>query len=71
MTFEETMPLSLKQARESAGYTQEELARTLGLSWKAVARWESRTKQQTIPPLKTLDFLKKLYELETIDELIY
>lgn len=35
------MALRIKEAREAVPYTQQEFATELGVSWRAVQKWES------------------------------
>lgn len=47
----EIFPGRVQEARLAAGYTQEALARELGISWVTVSRWE---RGENEPPLSML-----------------
>ncbi|PEM77222.1 helix-turn-helix domain-containing protein [Bacillus pseudomycoides] len=58
--------LQLKKLRESKNFSQEDVARKVGVTRQAVYKWESN---KSYPDIDNLILLSKLYEV-TIDELI-
>ena len=50
---------SLKQVRENAGFTQEEVASKLFVTRQTISRWEQ---EQTLPNIYALQELSALYE---------
>ncbi|PEI88914.1 transcriptional regulator [Bacillus pseudomycoides] len=56
----------LKKFRESKNFSQEDVARKVGVTRQAVYKWESN---KSYPDIDNLILLSKLYEV-TIDELI-
>ncbi|WP_459501898.1 helix-turn-helix domain-containing protein [Bacillus sp. C1] len=56
----------LKKFRESKKFSQEDVARKVGVTRQAVYKWESN---KSYPDIENLILLSKLYEV-TIDELI-
>ena len=56
----------LKRFRESKSFSQEDVARKVGVTRQAVYKWESN---KSYPDIENLILLSKLYEV-TIDELI-
>ncbi|MGU3373098.1 helix-turn-helix domain-containing protein [Bacillus mycoides] len=56
----------LKKFRESKSFSQEDVARKVGVTRQAVYKWESN---KSYPDIDNLILLSKLYEV-TIDELI-
>ncbi|MBY7114926.1 helix-turn-helix transcriptional regulator [Bacillus sp. 17RED48] len=56
----------LKRFRESKSFSQEEVARKVGVTRQAVYKWESN---KSYPDIDNLILLSELYEV-TIDELI-
>ena len=57
---------AIKNRRAAAGYTQEYVAETLGVSRQAVSKWENGTSE---PSTANLMALAKLYQV-TVDELL-
>ena len=55
-----------RSRRAAAGYTQEYVAETLGVSRQAVSKWENGTSE---PSTANLMALAKLYQV-TVDELL-
>ena len=53
----ETVRMFPAEVRHVLGMTQEQLARELNVSWRTVARWESR---KIIPPIGALEKLQKI-----------
>lgn len=60
MTVPPAVNISIRQLRDSAGLTQRELARRLGVTQPNVARWESG---RSIPDLKTLQRIADALDL--------
>ncbi len=58
--------LQLKRFRESKNFSQEEVARKVGVTRQAVYKWENN---KSYPDIDNLILLSKLYEV-TIDELL-
>ncbi|AHA10919.1 helix-turn-helix domain-containing protein [Bacillus toyonensis] len=58
--------LQLKKFRESKSFSQEDVARKVGVTRQAVYKWESN---KSYPDIDNLILLSELYEV-TIDELI-
>ncbi|WP_257206452.1 helix-turn-helix domain-containing protein [Bacillus cereus] len=56
----------MKRFRESKSFSQEDVARKVGVTRQAVYKWESN---KSYPDIENLILLSKLYEV-TIDELI-
>lgn len=54
----------LKRARKTAGLTQEELAKKIGVSTKTIMNWEQKVKANTLPTLGTLLQLAELYDCD-------
>lgn len=54
MTTPPAVNISIRQIRESAGITQAELARRLGITQPAVARWESGRRQPRVESLQRI-----------------
>ena len=60
------MTVNIKEAREKAGLTQQDLANELGVGQSTVAMWET---QKTLPRTDKLPALAKILGC-TIDELL-
>ena len=60
------MTVNIKEAREKAGLTQQDLANELGVGQSAVAMWET---QKSLPRTDKLPALAKILGC-TIDELL-
>ena len=58
--------MNIKEAREKAGFTQQDLADELGVSQSTVAMWET---QKSLPRTDKLPALAKILGC-TIDELL-
>ena len=60
------MTVNIKEAREKAGFTQQDLADELGVSQSTVAMWET---QKSLPRTDKLPALAKILGC-TIDDLL-
>ena len=60
------MTVNIKEAREKAGLTQQDLANELGVGQSTVAMWET---QKSLPRTDKLPALAKILDC-TIDELL-
>jgi len=57
----------LKHCRTIKGWTQEQLARNLGVSWNTVQRWESgKTRPSPLAMEKLQELLKDVLEREQL-----
>jgi len=57
----------LKHCRHIKGWTQEQLARNIGVSWNTVQRWESgKTSPSPLAMEKLQDLLKDVLEREQL-----
>jgi len=57
----------VKELRRKKGWSQEHLARQLGVSLSTVQRWESRGSKPTLLPMRELVMLLKEAGIETDD----
>lgn len=58
---DKVFPRRMQQARAAAGFTQEALARELGVSWVTVSRWERGEHE---PPLAMLRLIAKALDVQ-------
>ena len=57
----------VKHCRNIMGWTQEQLARNLGVSWNTVQRWESgKTSPSPLAMEKLQELLKDVFEREQL-----
>lgn len=57
---------TIREARKKAGYTQEEIAKTLGVTQAAVNQWESGATRPRLEHIKKLSDILKIPVTELI-----
>ena len=64
--MKEKLAKNICRYRKEKGFTQEDLAKKLGLSFQAVSKWETA---QTLPDITLLPRLSQLFDI-SIDKLL-
>ena len=64
----ENMKMTLKAARVNAGLTQEEAAKSIGVTKNTIYRWEIGVSS---PPFKRLHTICEVYGVDSLDDLIF